>query len=144
MTVRAWFTISTLVLVALVVAIFIRLLAPVGAPPVLARVGDTRLSGARVKACWPQRGGHLRCQGAEPSPRTASLPKSGSLRIVVAYPAQPPSGTITIVRGGHTVLTRKWNDMVHYKLKTGTYELVADAQYPQDAYIKYRFTFRAR
>ena len=142
MTVRAWFTISTLVLIALVAAIFVRLLAPVGAPAVLARSGETRLSGARVKGCWPQRSGKLRCQGPDGSAKQVTIAGSGSFRIVVAYPAQPKDGTISIKRGGRQVLTKRWNDSVKYKLRPGSYLMYADARYPSGAYVKYRFAFR--
>jgi hypothetical protein len=145
MTVRTWITLSLFLLVAMTVAVFVRFLAPVGAPPVLARVGEVRVEGALDEACWPQRGGELRCTEGDDGPRAdATLPDEGKLRLIVAYPAQPEGGRIDIRRDGESVLRTDWEDEIAYELEPGTYTMIADATYPQDAFVRYRFAFRIR
>jgi hypothetical protein len=146
MTVRTWMTLSALILVALTVAIFVRLLAPVDAPPVLVRVGDVRLEGDRVEACWPQRGGKLRCQEADTDRSDATtVPSEGEFRIVVAYPAQPTDGNVEIlpVDGGKKQHF-DYDDEIAYDLKRGEYVLQVSAMYPEQARVVYRFAFRTR
>ena len=145
MTVRTWITLSLLLLVAMTVAVFVRFLAPVDAPPVLARVGDERIEGVLDEACWPQRGGELRCTEGDEGPRAeGTLPDEGTMRLIVAYPAQPEEGRIEIVRGGDRVLRTDWDDEIDYELDRGTYTMTADARYPEDAFVRYRFAFRVR
>jgi len=145
MTVRTWITLSIAILVALSVAIVVRLLAPVPHPPILARSGEARLEGRLIEACWPQRGGDLRCEKGSGTNDPMTIPGEGELRIVVAYPAQPEEGSLRVMRGRKTVLGSKdWEDEVTYDLDAGTYELIAEARYPQDAFVRYRFAFRVR
>ena len=142
MTVRAWFTISALVLVALSVAIVVRLLAPVQAPEILARVDDVRLEGVLVESCWPQRGNDVTCKdGPDEDPETRTLPSSGTLRFIVTYPAQPDDGSIVIEGEGEEIRKRSWDDDIRYELEPGDYTIEAQADYPQDAYVRYRFAF---
>jgi hypothetical protein len=145
MTVRTWVTLSVLILIALSVAIVARLLAPVPHPPILARSGDVRLQGQLIEACWPQRGGDLRCEKDGDDAQLSTIPGKGELRIVVAYPAQPDEGSIVIRRGETNFLREKgWDDEIAYALEPGRYELIARAEYPQDAFVSYRFPFRVR
>lgn len=145
MTVKAWLTISAIVLVALTVSVVVRLLQPAPAPEILARVGDTRLEGELIEACWPQRGGEIRCEdGDGGGPATKSVPSEGTLRVAV-YPVEPKSGTVT-VRGadGDEVLSRRWTKAVRYELDPGTYDVVAAADYGSGAKVSYRFRLTAR
>ena len=145
MTVRTWITLSLLLLVAMTVAVFVRFLSPVDAPPILARVGDARLEGVLDEACWPQRGGELRCTEGDDAPRAGTtLPGEGKLRLIVAYPAQPEEGRIEITRDDERVLRKDWDDEITYELDPGTYTMTADARYPEDAFARYRFAFRVR
>jgi len=141
MSVRAWFTISAAVLVVLAVAFVFRFFAPVPAPETVARVGGIRLDGQRVSDCWPQRNGNLRC--AKFSTRWTKpvrLRGKGTLHVVVAYPVQPPGGTLTLTkRDGAVVLTKKWTESLSYDLAPGDYALRADAQYPKGAHVDYYF-----
>jgi hypothetical protein len=150
-TVRTWVTLSVLVLVALTVAVFARFLAPVDAPPVLLRVGQTRIEGARDEANWPQRGGDLRYeeQDRESPADVPTIPREGEFRIVVAFPAQPEDGTIEIERNNERgdeerVLREDWTDDLRYELEPGSYTLLAYAEYPDDAFVRYRFGFLVR
>src|SRR5688572_17925601 len=97
-TVRAWFTISALVLVALAAAFGFRLFASNPAPEIVVRAGDVRLERKLDTACWPQRSGQVECSEAERAddPRYKAIPSSGTLRILVAYPVQPTDGSIWI------------------------------------------------
>lgn len=143
MTVRAWFTISAVVLVLLGGAVAYRLLAPVAAPEILARSGDVRLDGARVMSCWPARGGALRCRGSQDVPAAADVPPSGTLRFLVAYPVQPDTWQITVARGRRTVMVED-EPRFRYDLDAGTYAVDVQARYPADAFVHYRFRFRVR
>jgi hypothetical protein len=147
-TVKAWFTISALVLVALAAAVVIRFLAPVDPPPIFVRSGAVRLVGVLDEGCWPQRGSDLRCkEGPDERPQTGTLPAEGKLRVVVAYPAQPDdgSGTITITdSSGDEVLDEKWDESIDYELESGSYTMTADARYPAEAFVRYVFRFRVR
>jgi hypothetical protein len=146
-TVRTWFTISVLVLVALSAAVVVRFLAPVDPPPIFVRSGESRLVGSLDKGCWPQRGGDLRCEegGDGERPRAGTIPREGKLRVVVAYPAQPEDGRIRIVRfPSREVLDEEWSESIDYKFEAGTYVMSADARYPEKAYTRYVFRFRVR
>jgi hypothetical protein len=143
MTVRAWFTISALVLLALSAAVIVRLLAPVAAPEILARVGDTRLDGTRIASCWPQRGNDLRCEeGGDDDRELRTIPSSGRMRLIVTYPAQPEKGWVRIDGENDDVAKRDWDDEFRYNLEPGEYQMVAHADYPQNARVRYRFAFR--
>ncbi len=145
MTVRTWITLSVLILVALSVATVARMLAPVPHPPVLARSGDVRLEGELVEACWPQRGGDLRCEDDGERSDPITIRREGELRIVVAYPAQPEEGSVVVRRDGTDVISENdWEDEIGYELDPGTYELITEARYPQDAFVRYRFAFQVR
>lgn len=144
MTVRTWITLSLLLLVAMTAAVIVRFLLPVDAPPILVRSGDVRLDGELVRACWPQRGGELRCQQGDGEAETVTVGREGTFRIIVAYPAQPEEGRFTITRDGERVLREDWDDELPYDLGAGAYTLEARAEYPQDAVVVYRFGFRVR
>ena len=142
MTVRAWFTISALVLAALAAAFAFRLFASIPAPEVIVRVGDERLEGAEAAYCWPQRSG-LACkeeEDAEPE-RSVEILRSGSMRFIVTYPVQPSQGRITVrdAETGEAVLRREWTGRLRYDLPPGRYTIDARADYPEDAYVRYVF-----
>lgn len=144
MTVRAWLTISAVVLVVLGAAAAWRFLQPVEPPAVLARAGDVRLEGTFDGGCWPQRGDELRCHEAErAAAETARVAGDGSFSIVVAFPAQPDEGYVQIgERGGRRLQRAEWTRRLPYRLAPGLYELVAEARYGAGAYVRYRFPFR--
>jgi hypothetical protein len=141
MSVRAWFTISAAVLVVLVFAFVFRFFAPVPAPDIVARVGSIRVAGQRVSDCWPQRNGGLRCAKFKTRwTKPARLRGTGTMHVVVAYPVQPPDGTIVFTkRDGTVVLSKKWADPLPYRLAPGDYIMRADAQYQRGAHIEYYF-----
>jgi hypothetical protein len=143
MTVRTWFTISALCVIALFGAVALKLTAPVNAPTMLARVGEIRLQGMRVASCWPN-GEKTKCEGRGSSASAVTVPRRGTLRIVVAYPLQPTSrqGYIAIRSGRNVVLRRDWHENTRYDLAPGTYEAVAYARYRSNAHIEYSFPFR--
>lgn len=146
MTVRAWFTISALVLAALAAAFMLQLFRPVRPPEILVRAGEQRLDGGLVEACWPQRNGELRCQQPDERGSTQTIPGNGSLRIVLASPAQPQEGWIRIEdAGGRDVLeTDEWKRTVRYDLGPGTYTMLVQAGRtgPKNAYVRYLFPVR--
>jgi hypothetical protein len=140
MTVRAWFTISAIVLVALTAAVVYRLFAPVPPPEIFVRSGEVRLKGDRLAACWPGRSGEVGCAQPQGPSSPNDLPTSGRLRFVVGFPVQPKNGSIRIQRlSGGTVLESRWRREIVYELPPGTYELQVEARYPEDAYLIYRF-----
>jgi hypothetical protein len=142
-TVRAWFTISALVLAALAAAFVFRLFAPINAPGMLVRSGDVRLQGRLEESCWPARDGELQCEEGRSasSPASETVPAKGTFRIVVAYPAQPEDGEIRI-DGPDPTRIRDWRNPLRYDLEPGTYTLTAQAQYPERAFVRYVFRFR--
>jgi hypothetical protein len=145
MSVRTWVTISALVLFILAVAFAFQLYGPVRPPAIVARVGTVRLEGTLVKACWPQRNGHATCVGAKrPRVTDRTVPATGTVRVVVAYPFKPKSGTIRITsRDGTTVVvTTALKEDIPYRLQPGTYTLEADAQYGGGTYVVYDFGLR--
>jgi hypothetical protein len=145
MTVRAWFTISTVVLVALVAAVVLKLTAPTPPPAIVARVGDTRLPGALYVSCWPQRSGNAKCQEPTGSPKgDVTIPRRGTLRVVVAYPVQPKRGNVRIYTGGRTTLRSEWKRSITYELEPGRYQMLALALYPNASQVQYIFRFRVR
>jgi hypothetical protein len=141
MSVRAWFTISAAVLVVLAVAFVLRFFAPVPAPEIVGRVGSIRLSGQRLSTCWPQRNGRLRCEHqAFRWQRPVTLRGTGTIHLVVAYPVQPPGGSVRIERRDHSaVSTSKWTESCGYRLDPGQYVLRATAAYPHNATTDYAF-----
>lgn len=143
MTVRAWFTISAVVILLLAGAVTYRLLAPVATPAILARSGDARLEGEHVHSCWPQRGGRLRCRRSTPTPNEVVIPASGTLGFVVAYPVQPDEWQITIANEDRTVIFEE-SDEVGYELQRGSYRIDAQARYSDDAFVQYLFSVRVR
>lgn len=145
MSVRAWFTISALALFFLAVAFAFQIYGPVRPPAIVARAGTVRLEGTLVKACWPQRNGHAKCVATKrPRVIDRTVPGAGTLRIVVAYPFKPKSGTIRITsRDGTTVVfSGALMQDVPYRLQPGAYTLEADAQYGEGTYVVYDFGLR--
>jgi hypothetical protein len=143
-TVRAWLTISALVLVALFGAVAYQFLRPVTAPGIIVNAGNEPLAGRLVESCWPQRNGDLKCeQGDDGDAETLSIPASGELRSVVAYPAQPEEGSIRIISrdSGETVLRSGWDRSITYELDPGLYFVDVEARYPERAFVRYRFGF---
>jgi hypothetical protein len=143
MTVRTWFTISALVLVALTVAIVFRLRQPAPQPEILARVGQARLEGRLVESCWPKSGGDIVCEDAnEGRPPVRTVPSRGEIEFT-AYPVEPKDGTVVIEDAdGDVVLTEEWDDEIAYSLDEGTYDLTVDAIYGGDANVSYAFRLR--
>lgn len=140
MSVKAWFTISALILVALSVAVVVRLLAPAPQPEILARVGEARLAGTLVSSCWPQRGGEIRCSDAgETEVPERRIPGSGELELT-AYPVEPTEGDVTIrTLDGDVVFEGAWDDEIDYDLEAGTYEMTVEARYTDEAKVTYLF-----
>ena len=141
MTVRTWFTISALVLLALAGAFAFRLFASIPAPEMIVRVGDARLDGALVASCWPQRTG-LKCTEDDAEPKgAADVPPSGRMRFIVTYPVQPEEGRITIrdAETGEAVVRSKWTQRLSYNVPAGRYTIDARGDYPDGAYIRYVF-----
>lgn len=148
MTVRAWFTISALVLVALFASVAYRFLRPLDPPTLLASVPSARLEGDFRAACWPQRGGKLECTSND-QPASMIGPKikpDGVIRLVAAFPTPPTGGKIVISdSAGKNVLSREgWTDKLDYELVSGRYKLEAEAHYNQGAFVKYSFAFSVR
>lgn len=143
MSVRAWFTISAAVLVLLGGAVVYRLLAPVPTPEILGRSGDVRLEGQHLASCWPQRGGPLRCRESRGSPELTDVAGRGTLRFLVAYPAEPEEWQITVARDRRTALVED-EARFTYDLEPGRYDVDVQARYPEDAFVQYRFAFRVR
>ena len=140
MTVRTWFTISALVLVALAGAVVYQFLRPLNPPEILVSVGDVRLDGRIVEACWPQRSGDLDCGSEDRTDQRRVVPGKGKFRLVVAYPAQPEDGEITLSRGRRTLKFRdRWDREIAYNLPPGDYSLDVRARYPEDAFLHYVF-----
>src|SRR5688572_13457634 len=143
MTVRTWFTISALVLVALAGAVVYQFLRPLRPPEILVSVGDVRLDGRVERACWPQRNGELDCGSEDRSDDRRIIPNEGTFRFVVAFPAQPEDGKITIARGRRTLESHDgWDRELDYDLEPGNYVLDVQAQYPEDAHLHYVFPFK--
>jgi hypothetical protein len=143
MTVRAWFTISGLVLVALLAAVAFRFFMPaaVAPPAIIGHVGAVRLDGDRLYSCWPQRSERLKCRRERAAPRAETVPAAGTLRFVVAYPAQPVSWQVTVVSDEDTVLFKNAGT-VKYKLDPGTYLVDTQARYDRGAVVHYWFRLR--
>jgi hypothetical protein len=143
MTVRTWFTISALVLIALSVAIVFRLRQPAPQPEILARVGEVRLQGVLTESCWPKSGGDVDCtheRFKEPSARL--IPESGEMDFS-AYPVEPNDGTITIEdASGDVVAEEEWDDEIGYDLRSGLYDITVDATYGDEASVRYLFRVR--
>jgi len=146
-TVRAWFTISAIVVAALFAAVALKLFAPVSAPAVTARAGSIRLPGRLDAACWPRAG----CsRGRHGSSEVATLPGTGRIRVVVQYPVQPKNGYIRISSAGHVIVRAGWSGsrtkptVVSYDLPPGRYSVLAYADYTKTAHVRYIFDFRVR
>ena len=141
MSVRAWFVISALVLVALAVAFVLRFFAPVPAPEIVARAGAIRLAGHKTAECWPQRDGNLRCRNYKPdSDQRTRLRGSGTIHVAVAFPARPEGGSLTLTaQDGTTVVTTTWKETLDYRAPPGSYHLRALATYPEGAKVDYVF-----
>jgi len=146
MTVRTWFTISIVVVIALFAAVALKLSAPVNAPSIVARVGETRLAGHLVASCWPGGNGKIACkQGkGDGNGAVATIPPKGTLRVIVAYPLQPKDGYLQFSRKTGPLYRTPWRENTHYDLPPGRYTLNAVAQYPKGPHVEYSFDFRVR
>jgi hypothetical protein len=120
-------------------------LSPIRPPALLAGVGRVHLNGVPRGSCWTQRSGKLRCDHGETTrlrPRD-TVPVSGIVRVVAAYPIQPKKGTLTIATTeGRKVRESTWTDELRYELVPGVYVLRAEARYPRGAYVRVDFPFR--
>jgi hypothetical protein len=143
MTVRAWFTISAVALAALPAAFAVQILRPVPPPEILVRVGEQRLDGALESACWPQRNGQLRCTKGDEKSSREEIPDEGSLRVVLASPAQPQDGFLRIEdsRGKTIVDADEWERTVDYELDPGEHTITIQAgrSGPNQGYVRYVF-----
>ena len=140
MTVRTWFTISALVCVALAGAVVYQFLRPLKPPEILVTVGNVRLDGRIVEVCWPQRSGELDCGYEDRNDERRVVPSKGKFRLVVAYPAQPQDGQITLSRGRRPLKSRdRWDREISYDLPPGDYSLEVQARYLEDAFLHYVF-----
>ncbi len=145
MTVRAWFTISAIAVVALFAAAALKLTAPTPPPSIVARVGSIRLDGFLTASCWPQSGGKSKCaDGPDRATKTVTIPRRGTIRVVVAYPTQPKNGSIDLFGSNRPVFKKKWMRNVSYDLEPGRYYLQALALYSNSAKVQYRFRLRVR
>jgi hypothetical protein len=146
MSVRAWFAISAVVLVVLAAAVAYRFVAPLPAPAIVARVGSIELRGVDIESCWPRRSGRIHCTSGDKSrPKAVSVPSSGTIRIVAAFPVQPPDGRVTIGTAARVVsATKTWTPNLAYRLASGTYSVHVQAFYPHGARLDYLFALRAR
>lgn len=146
MTVRAWFTISALVLAALAAAFALQLFRPVRPPEILVRAGEQRLDGGLVTSCWPQRNGELRCDQPDEPAVAQTVPDNGSFRVVLASPAQPKDGWVRIedAAGRDVLEVDEWKRTVRYELDPGAYTMLVQAGQsgPNKAYVRYRFAVR--
>lgn len=150
MTVRAWFTISAVALVALGIAFALRVFSPLGAPELLVTVEGTadsvRLPGVHEESCWVQRDDELRC--VDPDPQLPgdppSVPRTGRMRIVAAFPVQPDEGTVRVVErsSGRVAFESELDDRIDYELAPGRYVLRVEARYPDDAFVRYAYPLR--
>lgn len=145
MTVRAWFTISAIAVVALVAAFVWRFFfAAVAVPEVIARSDDVRLPGVFLASCWPDRDEELTCEeaeGVEAPQEQPAVDAAGSFRLIVAFPARPEGGRIEVSERGRTVIESEWTSELDYDLDPGSYELTAEARYRAGAFVRYRFAF---
>lgn len=142
MTVRAWFTISALVLAALAAAFIFRLFQPMRAPEMRLRAGDTTLEGSMDEACWIGRNGERSCEGgSNDGAKSASIPPRGEFRLIVLYPVQPETGEIRIDGPDGRGEAQKWRSELPYELEPGRYTLTARADYPERSFIRYVFRF---
>lgn len=147
MTVRAWITISVVLLVALTVATVAFFLRPSRPPELLASVPDARLEGSLVASCWPQRGGGLGCTEERPPAEQEPpvIPRAGDIRVIAAFPIQPEDGSARIVDAGtgrEEASVDGWKERIAYELPPGRWRLEAEARYPEGAYVRYSFPFR--
>ena len=143
MTVRAWFTISAVLLVVLSLAVLYQFTRPIAPPEILVTSGAVRLDGRTAEACWPQRDGKLDCSTADATDERMTVKAKGTFRLVVAYPAQPEDGQIEIARGRRTLVSEDdWTRAVRYDLEPGDYTLSVQARYPADAFVHQVFPFR--
>jgi hypothetical protein len=140
MTVRTWFTLSALAIVALFAAsAYFFLFRTIPVPEIVAGVGDIRIEGAMRETCWPQRG-ELECETGDEEVAEVEIPPSGEMRFVVLFPTQPDDGTIRITdERGLSVLETEWTREVSYTLESGTYNLEVAASYPEEASLLYAF-----
>jgi hypothetical protein len=139
-TVRAWFTISAVVVAALGAALFFQFTRSVAPPEIVVHAGNERLEGTLASACWPQHSGDLRCEEHEqPDAPVRTIAGKGSLRVVLLYPAEPKNGSILIARRGKVVLRSRWRRTLRYDLEPGDYTLTAQAGAPDGAYVRYLF-----
>lgn len=143
MTVRAWITISTIVLVALAAAVGFQFLRPIEPPPIVVISGEQRIEGAFDAGCWPQRDGVLRCTEGSDEPSPGTIRSKGSLRVALLAPVQPKDGQIRITDAeGETVLKAPWQRTIRYDLGPGDYTLTALAGEKDKAYVRYAFALR--
>ncbi|HVE91771.1 MAG TPA: hypothetical protein VNE62_05680 [Actinomycetota bacterium] len=146
MTVKAWMTISAVVLLLLTGTAAYRFLAPLRPPDLLATAGDTRLKESARAFCWPERsGGRSNCDREHrETVRAPALPRSGRIRVVAAYPVSPRSGYVELKHQGGDVVRRvnAWDEPLEFDLEPGRYELVAEARYSRTAFVRYSYSFR--
>lgn len=142
-TVRTWFTISALVLVALAVAAVVRIVSPLPAPRLLATASGRPLEGAPVASCWPQRSGDLRCLRSDDGPPADAtpVPADGRLRIIADFPVQPVEGVIRLVDTAtdEAVIDGAFTDRIDYDLQPGRYLLRVEARWGEGAFVRYAF-----
>ncbi len=152
MTVRVWLTISAVALVALGTAFALRVFSPLEAPELVVtvegRAESVRLPGVHEGSCWGQQDGELRCVDPDPDlpgdPPT--VPASGRMRIVAAFPVQPDEGTVRILEqpGGDIAFETELDDRIDYDgLEPGDYVLRVEGRYPDGAFVRYAFPMRA-
>lgn len=143
MTVRTWFTISAIALIAMSLAAYFRLTTPSPPPEILARSGDARLHGYLGSACWPRRGGKIACERhGTPKLVTAHVRTEATIQLA-AFPVEPKSGRIDVTdSSGATVFSKNgWTRTLRMDLKDGRYVLRVDARYTSRTYVSWLFPF---
>jgi len=145
MTVKAWMTISVVVLALLGGTAAYRFLAPLQPPELLATAGDVRLEGSRRAYCWPERRAERpRCRRSGGNDAAVAMPRWGRIRVVAAYPVSPKGGFLELRRQGGEVVQRVdgLDEPISYDLAPGRYELTAEARYSASAYVRYSFAMK--
>jgi hypothetical protein len=142
-TVRTWFTISALALIAMSLAAYYRLTTPAPPPEIFARAGAARIVGARQAVCWPRRGGKIGCERRSAlEPRIVNISPDARIQLS-AFPVEPLQATIAIdsVKPGTNIRLNQWKRTLP-RLHPGGYRLRVHAVYTKRTFVDYVFALR--
>lgn len=147
MSVRAWLTISAVLLIVLGFSAAIRFFSPLSPPDIVVTTSDARLEGYQQASCWPQRAGDLLCEEtneAEVGPQT--IDAQGDLLVVVVYPSTPAKGAVKFKNAAGEIAfeTTEWARNVPYNVPPGDYTVEVEANYAQGAYVRWDYPVRAK